>query len=212
MPDDPQKTRASRFETLGAWLGIWTPPRDVVVPPVPWGKVGIGALALVVLGVFTALVIAPAIDDEKQRSAAEEQRALQRRVAARRVRMREEQRAVRGAVKAGGRAAALERVEAAIGVDAARRFDANGEPAACDPVAGEDAAAARVLYSCFATVREIVGAGDQEGASGAIAVPYRASIDFAARRYAFCKANPPAGEQGLPDPRGIVELPSVCRR
>ena len=27
--------RASRWEILGAWLRIWTPPRDVEVPPVP---------------------------------------------------------------------------------------------------------------------------------------------------------------------------------
>jgi hypothetical protein len=27
--------RASIFEIVGAWLRIWTPPRDVEIPPVP---------------------------------------------------------------------------------------------------------------------------------------------------------------------------------
>ncbi len=27
---------------LGAWLHLWTPPRDVDVPPVPWRAVGVG--------------------------------------------------------------------------------------------------------------------------------------------------------------------------
>ena len=28
--------RLGRLEILGAWLGVWTPPRGAAVPPVPW--------------------------------------------------------------------------------------------------------------------------------------------------------------------------------
>ena len=33
-----------RFEKVGAWLGVWTPPRDAEVPPPPWRKIALGAL------------------------------------------------------------------------------------------------------------------------------------------------------------------------
>jgi hypothetical protein len=208
-----EKPRASRFETLGSWLGLWTPPRDVVVPPVPWRKVAAGAGVLVVLGVFTGLVIAPAIDSAKDESAAEERAAEARRAAARRAAQREEQRARTGSLPGGGsRRAALAPVEAAIGADSADRFDTDGRPAACETAAGVDAAARRVVYDCFVTVRELRGAGQQEGARGALAIPYRAVLDFGARRYAFCKINPRPGEQAIGGPEDIVELPAACRR
>src|SRR3712207_7944463 len=31
-----EEHRLSRWEVLGAWLRLWTPPREVEVPPVPW--------------------------------------------------------------------------------------------------------------------------------------------------------------------------------
>lgn len=197
--------RASRLETLGAWLHLWTPPRDCEVPPVPWRTVAAGAGALVLLGVFVALVIAPAIDERKDESAAERRRIEDRERAVRRERQRREQRAFTG------RLTTLGAVEARIGADAKRRFDADGRPAECEPVAGADAAAASVLYDCHVTVREIVGAGEQEGATGALTIPYRARLDSARDRYAFCKVNPRPGEQALraPDPDD-VQLPKVC--
>jgi hypothetical protein len=33
---------------LGAWLGVWTPPREADVPPIPWRKVALGAAAVAV--------------------------------------------------------------------------------------------------------------------------------------------------------------------
>jgi hypothetical protein len=45
--DDEGRSRLGRFETLGAWLRVWTPPRGAVVPPVPKGKIAIGAAAVV---------------------------------------------------------------------------------------------------------------------------------------------------------------------
>jgi hypothetical protein len=68
-----------------------------------------------------------------------------------------------------------------------------------------------VAYDCTSAVRDIVGAGEQEGARGVLAIPFRAVIDFDRRRYAFCKVSPPPAEQVVPDPRGVVPLPQACR-
>jgi hypothetical protein len=221
MARDPART--SRLETLGAWLGLWTAPRDVYVPPVPWRRVGYGALALVALGVVTALVVAPAIDDAKREGAAEERRAEERRAAVRRERQREEQRArtgrLPGARAARGperarpidRAAAVSFVEAEIGADAKARFGTPGDLAVCEPAPGQDDPRRRVVFDCVVTVRAIEGAGEQEGARGALAIPYRAALDFAAGRYAFCKANPRPGEAALAQADDVVDLPAACR-
>jgi hypothetical protein len=64
--------RASIFEIVGAWLRIWTPPRDVEIPPVPWKKLAIGtAAALVVVGA-ALVVMVPRIDSGKQSRAAKD--------------------------------------------------------------------------------------------------------------------------------------------
>ena len=199
------RTRATRLEILGAWLRLWTPPRDVEIPPVPWRKVALGAAVLALVAVFAALVIAPAIDESKDRSAAEERREEERRRAERRERVRAEQRAHTG------RLTTLAGVEAAIGADAKERFDADGRPAECEPAPGADASAPRMAYDCFVTIREIEGAGEQEGARGALAIPYRAVLDEDTGRYAFCKVVQVAGEAAIADPRDVVPLPAACR-
>ena len=56
--------KASKLEILGAWLGIWTPPRDVEVPPVPWRKVGYVALGVLAVAAAVAVFVAPAMDEE----------------------------------------------------------------------------------------------------------------------------------------------------
>src|SRR5688500_9153496 len=147
-----ERPRASRIEILGAWLHLWTPPRDVVVPPVPWRKVALGAAGLALLGVFAALVSAPAIDAAKDEGAA------------RRARLRAEQRAMTGALP---RAVPIATVERLIGRDAKARFGADGRDARCEPAPGADPGAARAVYDCHVVVREIRGAGEQEGATGA---------------------------------------------
>ena len=210
-------TKASRLEILGAWLHVWTPPRDVRIPPVPWSKVAIGAGVLVAIGVFTALVIAPAIDEAKDEGAAERQAAEDRRAAARRARIRAEQRPRTGALGAATSTAApeaaLERVERRIAADAHDRFGAPpGVAATCEPAPGERGDGLRLVYDCLVPVREIRGAGKQEGARGSLAIPYRAVLDFDERRYAFCKANPRPGEAALAKPEDVVGLPAACRR
>jgi hypothetical protein len=204
--------RLSRWEILGAWLNVWTPPRDAHVPPIPWRKLAVGGLLTLLVAGGALALIAPRIDDAKEERAAREQRELDQRWAARRERIAREQQPRTGRLEAGaGRGEAVAAVEAAIGADARRRFDPDARPATCEPAEGADPAAARVAYDCLSAVRDIVGAADQTGARGTLGIPFRAVIDFEAGSYAFCKTNPPPGEQVIPDPRTIVELPRACR-
>jgi len=203
--------RAGRLETLGAWLHLWTPARDREVPPVPWRAVAVRGGAVLVVAGLAAGLIAPRIQDAKEQAAARDRREAATAAAAFRARQTREQAPRRGPLPRGGRAAAVSRVEARIGADARARFDPRYRAAACEPAPGETAGGGRVAYDCFVALREIVGAGAQAGARGQLGLPYRAVIDHRARRYAFCKTNPPPGERLVPDPRKLVELPAACR-
>src|SRR5689334_31268 len=71
--------KANAFEILGAWLHIWVPPRDAVVPPIPWRKIAIGTgIGVVVVGIALAILI-PRIDTSKREYAA--QKAAEKRAA-----------------------------------------------------------------------------------------------------------------------------------
>jgi branched-chain amino acid transport system permease protein len=210
-PTSTGAPRASRIETVGAWLGVWTPPRDRSVPAVPWRALSAGSVvALIAIGSAVAL-IAPRIQDAKSEASARDHRRAAANAAAARTRQRREQRARTGAVIPGARAVAIRRLEAEIGRDARLRFDERARAAECEPVGGQPVGARRVVFDCFVPLREIVGAGAQAGARGEFGLPYRAVIDSRRHTYAFCKANPRPGERLIPDPDSVVALPSACR-
>src|SRR3954464_5661281 len=84
--------RASIFEIVGAWLRVWTPPRDVEIPPVPWRKLAIATgVAIVVLGAALAVLV-PRIDSAKESRAAKDAAAAAHARAANRARIVAEQR------------------------------------------------------------------------------------------------------------------------
>jgi hypothetical protein len=228
--------RASWVETVGAWLRLWTPPRDVEVPPVPVRALAIGGVAALAVVVAATAFVAPRIDDSKDRAAAAEQRERDARRLAERERIRAEQRARRadaaglrpgpGATDAeqrAARAALVARAEREIGADARQRA-ADGElkrrPGAteCDPYPprddGErpeqDLSVRRGTYDCLVLVRAIEGT--ERNVGGRLGYPFRAVLDFEAFRIAWCKTNPIPGERVVPDPRYVVELPRACRR
>jgi hypothetical protein len=209
--DGVNEIKASRLETLGAWLGLWTPPRDVVVPPVPWRKVAVGVALLAVAAAAVAVFVAPAIDDAKTERSAREQRELDARAAARRERIiaMQQPRSGRAAADA-SRAAVVAETATAIGRDARERFSPKAETATCEVAADVDAAARRVAYDCLSPTSEIVGAGAQEGARGQLGYPYRAIVDFETGRYTFCRINPVPGEKGIKDPGATIGLPRAC--
>jgi len=70
----PDRPRAAWWEILGAWLHVWTPPRGVAVPPVPWRWVAAAGAGLVALVAVIVLVVAPKVDEGKRRGAATEAR------------------------------------------------------------------------------------------------------------------------------------------
>jgi hypothetical protein len=94
---DPR--RLGPFETLGAWLRIWTPPRGVEPPPVPWRRIAVGAIVLSLVLGAAAVVVVPAIDRGKREHSAREKRDAARRQEARARRLAEEGRLRRGSAR-----------------------------------------------------------------------------------------------------------------
>ena len=230
-----RKRRASVPETVGAWLRLWTPPRDVEVPPVPVRGLLIGAAVLVVVMAGAAAVIVPAIDASKDRAAAADAReAAQRRAESRRRTIAEQRPRRLDAVslrpssgapareRIAARAALLQRAETAISKDARRRARAGeleGRPRGteCEAypkrAAGDgperDLAVTRGVYDCLVFVRAITPTETNVG--GQLGYPFRAVLDFDRFAVAWCKTNPVPGERVVPDPRTVIELPPVCR-
>jgi type II secretory pathway pseudopilin PulG len=225
--------RASLPETVGAWLRVWTPPRDVDVPDVPVRKLLIGtAVALVVIGIGAAILV-PRINDRKDRQAAEAAQAHAQLVERRRLQAIHEQqprtlKAADLAPAAGAsdteqvaaRVKLIGAVQAAITADAKRRVAAGemrGNPTqtACspyparDPDPQHDLSATRGVYDCLTTIRAIKATETNIG--GQLGYPFRAVVDFKAFAFAWCKTNPVPGERVVPDPRTVVELPPACR-
>jgi len=213
--------RASVLEILGVWLHVWTAPRDVVVPPVPWRKVAIwtGVCALV-LGVALAVMI-PRINDGKAerdaQAAAEQARAR----AANRERVIKLQQprtgefaAIKSAGDPAGRAAMVASVESAITADAIKR-GAAGEiskvqgPTTCTPAAGGPESGPVGLFDCYTVVRKVPKV--KTNVAGSIGYPFRAVLHYDTGAYAFCRTEQFPGEQLIPDPRTVVQLPAACR-
>jgi hypothetical protein len=227
--------KASVLETVGAWLRLWTPPRDVEVPPVPVRALLIGGFVLLVVAAGAAALIVPAIDDSKERAAAAEAREAAQRREARRRETIAEQRPRRldaaallpaagapDAAQVAAREALLRRAESAISDDARERAQAgelDGRPqgTACEPYPkrdradwpDRDLATERGVYDCLVFVRSI--ASTETNVGGQLGYPFRAVLDFERFSVTWCKTNPVPGERVVPDPRTVVELPKACR-
>jgi hypothetical protein len=228
--------RASVPETVGAWLGLWTPPRDVVVPAVPVRALLAAGAALVVLAAVAVVVVAPAIDDSKDRAAARDAREAAQRREANRRRTIAEQRPRRldlaslrppadapSARRIAARTTLLERAEAAISADARERaaageLEGNPRGTECEPYPERDPGdgperdlrATRGVYDCLVFVRAI--ASTETNIGGQLGYPFRAVLDFESFSATWCKTNPVPGERVVPDPRTVVELPPACRK
>ena len=229
---EKERQRATALESLGAWLRIWTPPRDVEVRPVPKRALLIGGAALLAVAIATAALVAPAIDDAKQQADARDSAAkdARREAAARQAAQSQRPTSVSLAAlrpaagssadeRLAARSALVAEVEERITADAQARA-AEGEfrrpsgPTSCEPAPGSPAAETdlgvrRGVFDCDTTIRAIASTETNEG--GALTYPFRAVVDFATYRVAWCKTNPVPGEQIVPDPRRVVELPRACR-
>jgi hypothetical protein len=229
----PERVRLTRAEVVGAWLRLWTPPRDAVVPPVPWRGLAIaGALTALALGGLATYAVPRISDSKRERSELEAARARVQAAAERRRLVREMRpmraRAPRPAGRLGraaelrARREVLDAVRAAITADARRRAAA-GELSGralrteCVPAprsvprAGAEVDPRRAAdgYDCIAVTRDI--APGRRNPAGRLGHPFRAIVDFARGTFVWCRTIPLPGEAATPDPRGIPLLPRACR-
>lgn len=193
--------KASRWEILGAWLKIWTPPRDVEIPPIPWRAVAVLAAVCAALVVIVIVVIVPALDDANQRRVATEARRSAANVRAERARLRHDQRVQRSRAaqaaahyaagrSAQARATLLTDVRASIRRDADARaaageFDQPTIAVRCSDRPGEGGGA-RVRLACLAI--------STQNARVRVGQPFVVAASLRDGRYAWCHTNPPPGE------------------
>jgi hypothetical protein len=197
--------RLSRWEIVGAWLHVWTPPKGLEVPPVPWRKLAMwGALAALVLGAIAAVAV-PRIDERKDEGAAERARQQAAADNAERARLRADQRIHRLTVPVG--VAPVAALEAGITADAKQRVAAK---TISGPVLSTKCESASVnviqfpasrVYKCFVTTA--TGLRGEGSAVLGTGYPFVATIYTKERRLAWCKENPHADEKGS---RGDVRV------
>jgi hypothetical protein len=209
--------RANPLEILGAWLRVWTPPRDVEIPPVPRRGLAAAIGVLLVLVAIAVLVVRPAIDSGKDADAERRAEAAAAAQAQREAIARRDQQPRAGGVpdlapatSPDARAALVAAVERAITADANARqaaghLESRTRSTQCDPIRNGEAGG-RAAYECNALIREITGQGEP----GRLTYPFRAVLDLQAATWTFCKINPIPSEMSLPDPKAIVPLPRAC--
>jgi hypothetical protein len=181
-----------------------------VVPPVPKRKLALlAALAVAVSGAAAAL-IAPRIEQGKQRAAQRERRERAAVIRAEERRLAEDQHphSARGEpVPAAATPAAEKRARRLLRRDLERSITRDGRArvadgkldgpirrTVCQPVAGEERDLERRggLYQCFVVRREgrtPMGVGVLHG------YPFVARIDYRTGSYTWCKTNPQPGEK-----------------
>jgi type II secretory pathway pseudopilin PulG len=202
--DSSAPARLTRWEILGAWLHVWTAPKGLEVPPVPWRKVllyGLGAAA--VIGVALALILPP-LNDAKRKGEATRAREAAALLAAERARLRADQRVhalqVTSAAGAPVEKALVAALETAITADArarAKRGTIKGPVLGTACEAGGKALSVfpqSRVYKCF--VKTTTGQPGQGGDVLGTGYPFVATVYTKAGRVAWCKENPKPDEKG----------------
>ena len=215
--------RLGRLEIVGAWLGLWTPPRDAVVPPVPWRLLGAVAVLLVVAAGIAVALLAPGVRGGREQAAERERAAAAQRHARALATAEREQRPRTGrgpadpgagaapARRARARTALLTAAREALQADAATRRAGRIRGLDCEPFPGGSAQRAPVAelsrasaaYQCVAVTSRFSEGSEQEGVIG---LPFRLVTRFARGRYAFCRVVPLSDRDRLTHP-----LPAACR-
>jgi len=222
-----RRQKANPLEVLGAWLGVWTAPRDVEIPPVPWRWFAIGGTAVVLIAAVVVVVLAGNIDENKDQ--ANTQAAAQKRasVAANRARITKAQAPHTGEAKAllpaagatpnertAARKELMDRVEANIYADARARAAAGViKPVTaapdCERTPGTPITGDLRYYDCFLATVEIKAT--ERSPEGALGYPFRAVVDYGAFTYTWCKIEQVPGEMLVLLPSEVTVLPPECR-
>ena len=190
--------RLTRWEIVGAWLHVWTPPKGLDVPPVPWAKLAVWGVAAAVAVAIIAAIAVPKIDLAKKEGAAE--RAAKQLAAdnVERARLRGDQRV--HFVTAPSGIPLVGALQTAITADAKQRaaaktIDGPVLKTICTPASPDiiEFPFSRV-YKCFvATATGLHGEGKDILGTG---YPFVATIYSKERKLAWCKENPHADEKG----------------
>jgi hypothetical protein len=205
MAHKAPEPRLKRWEIVGAWLKIWTPPRDLDLPPIPWRQLAIAGLVGVVVLAAAAALLVPQINHSKRQYAAQQASKQQAADRMLRAQLRADQ-AVRLRPLIAG-AAPVTQLEHAISADAraraaARTLDGTVRRTGCQPTPARLAVyASSRVYKCFVeTASNVRGEGNDILAEG---YPFVGTIYYGTRRIAWCKENPLPGEKGA---RGAVHV------
>jgi hypothetical protein len=200
----PPRTRLSRWEILGAWLRIWTPPKGLDVPPVPWRKVAMYGAAAAAFIAIAALLIVPPLNEGKRTGQAERARKEAAALAAERARLAADQRVHTLQVTPGAGAAAegamVAALEVAVTADARQRVKAGTIKGPVLTTGCERAGGAVVqfpqssVYKCF--VKTATGFKGQGADILGKGYPFIATIYPKAGKLAWCKENPQPDEKG----------------
>ena len=213
------------MEVLGAWLGLWTPPRGVVVPPVPWRTVAAIAAAFLVALVTTAIVVIPRVVENRDAARDRAARAEAERHAAFLESVGREQHPRRGhgprdpgsqvarGERVAARTALLASAKSGIRVDAADRTGKEIRGVTCKPFPRsvnaepptEQLARRAAAYDCIAVTARF-GGRSTPGGEGVIGTPFRLAVHFATGAFAWCRIVPLGDRDRLTHP-----LPAACR-
>jgi hypothetical protein len=222
---DPPPRRLGGLELLGAWLRVWTPPRDAVIPPVPWRAIAAGTVALVVVLGAAAAFVLPRVAHERAAARERDARAAAGRHGAFLASVDREQRPRTGHARAdpgpgasatrrtADRAALVAAARSGIGADAGSRTTKAIRGVECErfprTLAGADPAAdvarSAGAYDCIAVTARFGRASDP-GGRGVIGMAFRLVVDFERGRFAWCRIVPLADRDRVTHP-----LPPACR-
>jgi hypothetical protein len=211
---------SERYEPLPGPAGI---PKWLWGKLPRWGRVAVGLLPFVIVALI--LLLAPGIDESKDRRAQAERQQRAQQTAERVAQLRAEQRPrfERG-TPAGrdvaARATLVASLPIAIQADARQRVAAGAldgpiRSVECEPYprtvdgrgAHLDPSQTTGRYSCLAVTRTAPATERNEGSS--IGHPYRVLVHFDTGRYAFCKVSGRPGEGSIG--REIpVPVPEAC--
>src|SRR3954451_3920211 len=205
--------RASLGEIVGAWLRVWTPRRDVYIPPVPRFRLLL-ALVLLVGGIAITAVL---VERGKRLGTERDRREEAAQVAVLRAKIAREQLTRHARLAAHSRTGIEHALERAITADAQQRFarhalDARVKHATCTPFSRPGLAhppepppgAASGKYECLGVTASVPRTPATK--AGDFGFPFWARVDFRHRSAVWCKVNPRPGELGI---GGDVFVPLV---
>jgi hypothetical protein len=198
--------RASIGEILGSWLRVWTPRRDVYIPPVPVFRILLGLVLLVGAIVVTTVLVENGKEAGRERDRREEGAA----VARIRARVAREQvpRSARLGDPAQSHVRTQHALEAAITRDSQERFahralDNRVTHTTCIPFLRPTVphppqpppGATSGKYECLGVTTSV---GPTPGTRGGdFGYPFWARVDFRHGTAVWCKINPRPGELGV---------------